>query len=85
MYHAFTLTLLVLIVENKNQNLPPECKKLSFPPRFSLFTALRYALVVVGKKRKQTFGGVYHSNKHYRSILNMSQIVYVCFETERMH
>ena len=69
------LLLFVLIVGNKNQNLPRECKKLSFPPRFSLFRALRYALVVVGKKRKQTFGSVYHSNKHYRSILNMSQIV----------
>ena len=55
LYHVFTLTLLVLIVENKNQNLPPECKKLSFPPRFSLFRALRYALVGVGKKKKQTF------------------------------
>ena len=46
---------LVLIVGNKNQNLPRECKKLSFPPRFSLFRALRYALVGVGKKKKQTF------------------------------
>ena len=73
-YHALTVRA-CFDCGKQNQNLPRECKKLSFPPRFSLFRALRYALVGVGKKRKQTFCSVFHSNKHYRSMLNMSQIV----------
>ena len=55
LYHAFTVVQACFDCGKQNQNLPRECKKLSFPPRFSLFRALRYALVGVGKKRKQTF------------------------------
>ena len=53
-YHALTVRA-CFDCGKQNQNLPRECKKLSFPPRFSLFRALRYALVGVGKKKKQTF------------------------------
>ena len=58
LYHALTVQA-CFDCGKQNQNLPLECKKLSFPPRFSLFTALRYALVVVGKKEKANILAVY--------------------------
>ena len=54
LHHAFAVQA-CFDCGKQNQNLPRECKKLSFPPRFSLFRALRYALVGVGKKKKKTF------------------------------
>ena len=57
-YHALTVRA-CFDCGKQNQNLPRECKKLSFPPRFSLFRALRYALVGVGKKKKKFFLAVY--------------------------
>ena len=51
LYHALSVQA-CFDCGKQNQNLPRECKKLSFPPRFSLFRALRYALVGVGKKKK---------------------------------
>ena len=57
-YHALTVRA-CFDCGKQNQNLPRECKKLSFPPRFSLFRALRYALVGVGKKKKKIFLAVY--------------------------